>query len=244
MGIDKYNAECRSIVMRYAGEWERTVSRMGRWIDFENDYKTLNTPFMESVWWVFGEMFKKGLVYRGYKVMPYSMACHTPLSNFEANQNYKETSDPAVIVSFPLTEDNNVSVLAWTTTPWTLPSNLALCVNGKMTYVKVRDIASGKMYILMERRLSSLYKSTVPGTEFDVLDTFLGEALVGKTYLPLFNYFYEAKKKDGFRIVMDDYVSDDSGTGVVHQAPAFGEDDYRYIRPHRNHDGNADISFP
>ena len=138
MGIDKYNAECRSIVMRYSKEWETTVTRIGRWIDFENDYKTLNPSFMESVWWVFGQLFKKDLVYRGYKVMPYSMACHTPLSNFEANQNYKDVSDPAVVVSFKLVDDEATSILAWTTTPWTLPSNMALCVNATFEYIKVK----------------------------------------------------------------------------------------------------------
>merc|ERR1712071_134012 len=138
MGIDKYNAECRKIVMRYSQEWEKSVSRLGRWIDFKNDYKTLYPWFMESVWWVFKQLYEKGLVYRGFKVMPFSTACSTPLSNFESGQNYKEVVDPAVIVSFPLDDEPSVSFLAWTTTPWTLPSNLALCVNGSLEYVKVK----------------------------------------------------------------------------------------------------------
>ena len=141
--------------MTYSKEWEKTVTRMGRWIDFKNDYKTMNTPFMESVWWVFKQLVDKDQVYRGYrvgffyvksshfsrvKIMPYSMAVCTPLSNFEANLNYKDTFDPAVVVSFPLVTDPSVSLLAWTTTPWTLPSNLALCVHPDFQYVKIHGI--------------------------------------------------------------------------------------------------------
>ncbi|KAJ3278501.1 isoleucine--tRNA ligase, partial [Borealophlyctis nickersoniae] len=138
MGIDKYNAECRAIVMRYANEWESSVTRMGRWIDFRNDYKTLNLSFMESVWWVFKQLHEKGQVYRGFRIMPCSTAIGTPLSNFEAQQNYKDAIDPAVVVSFPLQSDHSVAFLAWTTTPWTLPSNLALCVNAEYDYVKIK----------------------------------------------------------------------------------------------------------
>ncbi|ETO22053.1 hypothetical protein RFI_15151, partial [Reticulomyxa filosa] len=138
MGIAKYNAECRKIVMRCAADWEKTVERMGRWIDFKNDYKTLDKTYMESVWWVFKELSKKNLVYRGYKVMPYSTALNTPLSNFEAKSNYQTKVDPAIIVTFPLVDDENTHFLAWTTTPWTLPSNLALCVNKNLTYIKVQ----------------------------------------------------------------------------------------------------------
>jgi len=139
--------------MRYAGEWKEIVTRLGRWIDFDNDYKTLDPSFMESVWWVFKQMWEKDLVYQGFRVMPYSTACHTPLSNFESGQNYKPVNDPAVIVSFPLVSDPSVNLLAWTTTPWTLPSNLALCVNASMDYVKVRRTADSKVFILAKERL-------------------------------------------------------------------------------------------
>ena len=162
MGIDKYNAECRAIVMRYSKEWEKTITRMGRWIDFENDYKTMHISFMETVWWVFGQLHKKGLVYRGFKVMPYSCACNTPLSNFEVQQNYKEVVDPSVVCRFPLKGQENVHFVAWTTTPWTLPSNLALCVNPTMMYVKVKDVASGDIYILMEKRCGYPYPYPYP----------------------------------------------------------------------------------
>ncbi|KAM6325245.1 isoleucine--tRNA ligase, cytoplasmic isoform 1-T2 [Podargus strigoides] len=224
MGIKEYNNQCRGIVMRYSKEWEFNVTRLGRWIDFENDYKTLYPEFMESVWWVFKQLYDKGLVYRGVKVMPFSTACNTPLSNFESHQNYKDVQDPSVIVNFPLDEDASVFLVAWTTTPWTLPSNLALCVNPELQYVKLRDNATGRIYILMESRLIALYKSD---SEYEILDRFPGIALKGKKYKPLFEYFIQLKDKGAFTVVVDSYVKEEEGTGVVHQAPYFGADDYR-----------------
>ncbi|XP_056323782.1 isoleucine--tRNA ligase, cytoplasmic [Danio aesculapii] len=224
MGIEEYNKQCRSIVMRYADEWENSVRRMGRWIDFRNDYKTLYPWFMETVWWVFKQLYDSGLVYRGVKVMPFSTACNTPLSNFEANQNYKDVQDPSVIVNFPLLEDPSVSLIAWTTTPWTLPSNLALCVNPELIYVRVKDNTSQKIYIMMEARLIALFKSD---SEYTILERFPGKTLKGKKYKPLFEYFIKCKETGAFSVVMDNYVRDDDGTGVVHQAPYFGADDYR-----------------
>ncbi|TIB77904.1 hypothetical protein E3Q23_01038 [Wallemia mellicola] len=226
MGIDKYNEECRAIVMRYSSEWRSTVERMGRWIDFENDYKTLNTSFMESVWWAFGELFKKDLVYRGLRVMPYSTACTTPLSNFEAGQAYKDVSDPAVVVSFPLLDDPKTSFLAWTTTPWTLPSNLALCVNPTHTYLKIHDEEKDANFIIHEKLLTTLYKDPKKA-KFTKLDQFKGEQMKGWKYEPLFDYFVEEYKDKAFKILTDGYVSADAGTGIVHQAPAFGDDDHR-----------------
>uniref|UniRef100_A0A3Q3AFX2 isoleucine--tRNA ligase n=1 Tax=Kryptolebias marmoratus TaxID=37003 RepID=A0A3Q3AFX2_KRYMA len=201
MGIAEYNKQCRNIVMRYSNEWEVTVKRMGRWIDFKNDYKTLYPWFMETVWWVFKQLYDKGFVYRGFKVMPFSTACNTPLSNFESNQNYKDVKDPSVIVSFPLVEDENVALIAWTTTPWTLPSNLALCVNPDFLYVKVKVV---RCYFL-----------------------FPGKTLKGKKYKPLFQYFAKCGEKGAFQVLTDNYVKEEEGTGVVHQAPYFGTDDYR-----------------
>lgn len=224
MGIEEYNKKCRGIVMRYADEWETSVRRMGRWIDFRNDYKTLYPWFMETVWWVFKQLYDKGLVYRGVKVMPFSTSCNTPLSNFEANQNYKDVQDPSVIVNFPLLEDETVSFIAWTTTPWTLPSNLALCVNPDLIYIKVKDNSSEKIYIMMEARLVALFKSE---SEYTILDRFPGKTLKGKKYKPLFDYFVKCKENGAFSVVLDNYVRDDDGTGVVHQAPYFGADDYR-----------------
>ncbi|XP_061949688.1 isoleucine--tRNA ligase, cytoplasmic-like isoform X1 [Populus nigra] len=252
LGIDKYNEECRGIVTRYVEEWEKVVVRVGRWIDFKNDYKTMDLKFMESVWWVFGKLFEKGLVYQGFKVMPYSTGCKTVLSNFEVQQNYKDVPDPEIMVSFPIVDDlHNASFVAWTTTPWTLPSNLALCVNGNFDYIKVRNKYTGKVYVVAECRLSALPiekpKSTASGSagdsktsnskikcgkaenlmdSYELLEKVKGNELVNKKYEPLFNYFREFLDT-AFRVVADDYVTDDSGTGIVHCAPAFGEEDYR-----------------
>uniref|UniRef100_A0A915PQN9 Isoleucine--tRNA ligase, cytoplasmic n=1 Tax=Setaria digitata TaxID=48799 RepID=A0A915PQN9_9BILA len=224
LGIDKYNAECRSIVMRYASEWENTVERMGRWIDFRNDYKTLYPWFMESVWWIFSQLFKKGLVYRGVKVMPFSTACSTPLSNFEAGQNYKDVIDPAVVVGFTLDDDPSVQLAAWTTTPWTLPSNLCVAVHPDLIYVTTRD-KSGKKYIVMEERISELYKNE---EDYEILDRYKGKVLEGKTYQPLFPYFARLKSEIGaFRVLVATYVTVEQGTGIVHQAPYFGETDFQ-----------------
>mmetsp|Transcript_24348 Transcript_24348/g.35710 ORF Transcript_24348/g.35710 Transcript_24348/m.35710 type:complete len:1186 (+) Transcript_24348:56-3613(+) len=251
MGVDKYNAECRSIVQRYTKEWEKTVTRLGRWIDFENDYKTMDTDYMESVWWVFKSIFEKGLVYRGYKVMPYSTACTTPLSNFEAGLNYKEVSDPAAVVSFPLVDEPNVSLLAWTTTPWTLPSNLSLCVNEKFEYVKIKDkTRDNRVFIILEKRLSQIFtelrKEGVTDEQkaelYEVLDRFTGDKLVGLRYVPLFPYF--SSLETAFRVISDNYVTEEGGTGIVHQAPAFGEDDYRVCIAHGIVSKGEDLPCP
>ncbi|CAI5449746.1 unnamed protein product [Caenorhabditis angaria] len=200
MGIANYNAECRKIVMRYSQEWEVTMGRLGRWVDFKNDYKTLYPWFMESVWWAFSELHKKGLVYRGVKVMPYSTGCSTPLSNFEAGQNYKDVVDPAVFVGFRTVENPNRLLVAWTTTPWTLPSNLALVVHPEMQYVVAR---------IKQLPLNMLcWKSDL-----------------GIKYEPLFPYFRE--QPNAFRVLNDTFVTSDSGTGIVHQAPYFGEIDFQ-----------------
>lgn len=225
MGIDKYNAECRAIVMRYADEWRTTIERMGRWIDFDNDYKTLNPSFMESVWWVFSELYKKGNVYRGFKVMPYSTGCTTPLSNFEAQQNYKDVPDPAVTIAFPLDSDPQTMLLAWTTTPWTLPSHLALAVNPKFEYLKIKDQESGNNYIILEALLKTLYKDPKKA-KYTVLEKIKGADMVDWTYSPPFEYFRKEFGDYAFRVIAADYVTDDSGTGIVHQSPAFGEDDF------------------
>lgn len=225
MGIDKYNEECRSIVMRYASEWRSVIGRLGRWIDFDNDYKTLYPSFMESVWWVFKQLYEKDSVYKGFRVMPYSTGLTTPLSNFEAQQNYKEVLDPAITVAFPLLSDPNTKLLAWTTTPWTLPSNLALCVHPDFEYVKILDEKTGVHYVLLEALITTLYKN--PKKEkYQIVERIKGSDLKGLEYEPLFTYFYDQFKGTGFKVIVADYVSAESGTGIVHQAPSFGEDDY------------------
>ncbi|PLB35079.1 isoleucine--tRNA ligase ILS1 [Aspergillus candidus] len=186
----------------------------------------MNTSFMESVWWVFKQLFDKDLVYRGYRVMPYSTALNTPLSNFEAQQNYKDVQDPAVVVTFPLVNDPETCMLAWTTTPWTLPSNTGLAVHPNFEYVKIFDEASKKHYILLEALLRTLYKDPKKA-KFKVVDRFKGSHMKDWKYEPLFNYFYEEFKDHGFRVHNAEYVTAEDGTGVVHQAPAFGEDDYK-----------------
>lgn len=232
-GIGNYNAECRKIVMRYAHDWEAVVSRLGRWIDFENDYKTLDTTFMESIWWVFKQLYEKGLVYKGFRVMPYSTGCTTPLSNFEAGLNYKDVDDPAVTVSFPIVDaEPAVSFLAWTTTPWTLPSNVALCVNRNLDYVYVSDDKSGNIYVIAETRLVQLYKNPKKKKGFEILKKVKGSDLVGLRYKPLFDYYVPELGDRAFKVLQDDYVTDSDGTGIVHQAPAFGEDDNRVCIAH------------
>ncbi|KAF7634836.1 hypothetical protein Mgra_00005730 [Meloidogyne graminicola] len=231
MGIASYNAKCRSIVMRYAEEWQHTVERTGRWIDFDNDYKTLYPWFMETVWWVFSQLFKKNLVYRGVKVMPFSIGCSTPLSNFEAGQNYQDVVDPSVFVAFPLVENPNRSFVAWTTTPWTLPSNMALCVNPNLVYVVISDNKTQKEYIILKERLSELYKSP---NAYKIVETFKGNELAGKEYTPPFPYFLGLKENGRklFCVLTNTYVKTDQGTGIVHQAPYFGEEDHKTCLEH------------
>ena len=144
--------------MTYSKEWETIIGRFGRWIDFKNDYKTMDCNYMESVWWTFKQIFDKDLVYRGSKIMPFSTACNTVLSNFEAGSNYKDTKDPAIYVAFPLIDEPTVNLIAWTTTPWTLPSNLCLSINSTFTYVKFHDEEKDKTYIVAETRLKDVLK--------------------------------------------------------------------------------------
>ncbi|KAI9834050.1 MAG: hypothetical protein M1819_003335 [Sarea resinae] len=227
LGIERYNAECRAIVMRYSDEWRETIDRLGRWIDFDNDYKTMDFSFMETVWWVFRQLFEKGQVYRAYRVMPYSTALCTPLSNFEAQQNYKDIQDHAVVVSFPLVEDPKTKLLIWTTTPWTLPSNLAIAVHPDFEYSKIHDEASGDNYIILESCMKILYKDPKKA-KFKVLEKIRGKEMLNWKYLPAYDHFYHGPLKEyGFRVINATYVTSDSGTGLVHQAPAYGPEDYQ-----------------
>jgi isoleucyl-tRNA synthetase len=224
MGVAQYNGLCRSIVKRYSEEWKTTVRRVGRWVDMENPYFTMDVSFMQSVWWVFQEMFKKGLIYEGYKVVPYSVGISTPLSNFEANLNYKMVQDPAITVLFPVKEKPNTFMLAWTTTPWTLPSNLGLAVGEEIDYVTVKELATGRQLILAKALLAASFKK--PESEVEVLETVKGKDLLGLTYEPLFGFFAGKSKDGAFRVIASDHVTTESGTGIVHMAPAFGEEDY------------------
>lgn len=220
-GIAKFNEECRSIVLRYTNQWKSTIERMGRWIDMDYAYRTMDRNFMESVWWVFGELWKKDLVYKGFKVMPYSAKLGTPLSNFEANLNYQDVDDPAVTVKMP-TQSPGEFFLIWTTTPWTLPSNLALIVNPNIEYVKVRSHVDNCLYILAGKRIATHFKD--PGS-YEIESTCLGKDLIGKKYTPPFSYFIR-ERPNAFRVLGDSFVGEDNGTGIVHAAPAFGEEDF------------------
>lgn len=184
---------------------------------------------MESVWWVFKQLYVKGMVYQGVKVMPYSTACTTPLSNFESGQNYKDVQDPMVFVSMPLIDDKDkAALIVWTTTPWTLPSNMACCVNPDFIYIKLKEKATGHVYIIMESRLEFVFKSA---DAVEIIEKFSGSKLKGLRYDPPFDYF--KKYEDvAFKVLCDNYVTEGSGSGIVHQAPYFGEDDYRVCLDH------------
>lgn len=222
MGVDVFNEKCRSIVLRYTREWRQIVTRMGRWVDFDNDYKTMDKPYMESIWWVFKSLWDKNLIYEGNKILPYCPRCATPLSNFETNQGYEEVQDPAITVRFAVEGQPRTYILAWTTTPWTLPSNLALAVGPKIRYVKIKD--GEDTYYLAKDRLSVYYKSP---DQVQLLEELDGLKLVDLRYEPLFPYFADQKKAGAFRVCPADFVSTEDGTGIVHIAPGFGEDDYR-----------------
>ncbi|KMV65068.1 isoleucyl-tRNA synthetase [Encephalitozoon cuniculi EcunIII-L] len=221
MGIGKYNAECRGIVMKYSSEWEAVVERLGRWVSFRDGYRTMDMTFMESVWNIFKELFSRGLIYRGFRVMPFSTACSTPLSNFESNQNYKDVSDPSVLIAFPLLKPLGgymLSLVAWTTTPWTLPSNCGLAVNPGFLYGVFEH--KEKFYLMHVDRIGEYFKDA------RILQRVSGRELEGLEYEQPFDYFEEYRKKGFFRVLASGFVTDTDGTGVVHCAPGFGECDY------------------
>lgn len=222
-GVDKFNEVCRNSVLKLAPEWRKITERLGRWVDFDHDYKTMDRSFMESVWWVFKQLWDQGRVYEGRRVMPYSWRLATPLSNFEAGLNYKDVQDPAITVRFRDAEDPALCLLAWTTTPWTLISNMALCVNAEFEYTEIKT-ATGERVILAASRVPAYFNNK---DGHSIVRTWRGAELVGRRYSPLLPYFAEKADEGAFRIVADPYVTLEDGTGIVHQAPAYGEDDYR-----------------
>ena len=240
LGIDKFNEQCRSMVLKYVGEWRKTVTRMGRWVDFDNGYKTMDFGFMESVWWVFKQLWEQGRVYRSHRIMPYSWKLSTPLSNFEAGSNYKDVQDPTVTVRAKAVKDSiaidclrqqssDVYLLIWTTTPWTLPANLAICAGPDIDYVAVRDLTDGEepVYVMAKARLQSIFKKE---EQYETVAEFKGDALEGVQYEPIFPYFAAKRAEGAFRVLNDGYVTTEDGTGLVHIAPAYGEDDFRVCR--------------
>ncbi|WP_288814180.1 isoleucine--tRNA ligase [uncultured Corynebacterium sp.] len=239
MGVAKFNDYCATSVLRYADEWKDYVTRQARWVDFDNGYKTMDQDFMESVMWAFKALWDKGLVYQGFRVLPYSWAENTPLSNQETrlDDSYKMRQDPTLTVTFPITgvkdgssanaELVGASALAWTTTPWTLPSNLALAVNPAVTYVQVEvgedgaEEFRGRRFLLAQDLVGAYAKEL--GEKHTVVSEHPGTELIGLTYEPIFGYFRD--HPNAFQILSADYVTTEDGTGIVHQSPAFGEDD-------------------
>ena len=253
-GVAEFNEACRASVLRYVKEWKHTVTRLGRWVDFDNDYKTMNPDYMESIWWVLKRLWEKGLLYEGHYILPYCPRCATVLSNHELNLGgYKDVHDPAVTVRFKVTDvpqslgdsdcvNGATYLLAWTTTPWTLPSNLGLAVGSDIDYVKVKD--GEECYILAESRLNAYYKNP---DEYKIVWKKKGSALKDMRYEPLFPYFAHLAKEgfvqDGntaqsqtiasigaFRVFIGDFVTTEDGTGIVHTAPGFGEEDNKLFK--------------
>lgn len=223
-GIERFNNACRSSVMKYADVWENYVTRQGRFVDFKNSYKTMDVGYMESVIWAFKQLFDKGLLYEDFRVVPYSWACQTPLSNFETrmDNSYRQKASKAVTVKFELLDSafgQHTSMVAWTTTPWTLPSNLALAVGKEIDYAILKK---GDEHLILAESLVEKFAKDLG--EFEKVKTVKGSELLGLKYKPLFPYLVE-KTKNSFTILHGDFVSTEDGTGIVHLAPGFGEDD-------------------
>lgn len=223
-GLAEYNAKCRESVLKYKDLWDELTSRMGYWVDLEKPYVTFENDYIESVWWAFKQLYEKGLVYQGYKIQWYSPGSGTVLSSHEVSLGYKETQDPSIYVKFPLDADENVYFLAWTTTPWTIISNMALAVHPDIEYVKVRVSEGDKTeyYILAKNCLDDALDH-----DYEIVDSYKGSDLTGWVYRPVFDYAQkEHGKESAWRVIEADYVTTEDGTGVVHTAPAFGADDY------------------
>lgn len=233
-GVGKFNNFCRQDVLKYSGIWVDMFKRIGRWVDFSNDYKTMNLSFMESVISNFKQLYDKGLVYEDYRVLPYSWAAETPLSNFEVNQGYQDKTDNAITVMFKL--ENGMNILVWTTTPWTLPSNLMLAVGLDIDYAVMEE--NGQKYILAEALLGRYKKQLEKAVKVGSLK---GKDLVGLGYEPMFPYFKQLKEKGAFRVLSGEFVSTEDGTGIVHIAPGFGQDDFEACRAY---DENFPIVCP
>lgn len=223
-GMAEYNAKCRESVLKYKHLWDDLTNRMGYWVDLENPYVTFENDYIESVWWAFKQLYEKNLVYKGYKIQWYSPGSGTVLSSHEVSLGYKETQDPSIYVKFPLEADQNVYFLAWTTTPWTIISNMALTVNPELEYVKIRvEGENGEEFLILAKGCLD----DAINQDYEIVDTYKGSDLKGWIYTPVFNYaLKDFEKEEAWRVVEADYVTTEDGTGVVHTAPAFGADDY------------------
>ncbi|MDP1624790.1 MAG: class I tRNA ligase family protein [bacterium] len=223
-GVDKFNTASRDSVLRYANEWRTQIPRIGRWVDMDDDYRTMDASYTESVWWVFKSLFDKGLVYEGFKSMQVCPRCETTLSNFEVNLGYKDITDISVYVALESKKEKGTYFLAWTTTPWTLPGNVALAVGADIDYARVTH--AGKTYIVARDRVADVFA----GKEHNLVSVMKGSDLVGTVYTPIFDYYVAGDTKNlenGFKVCAADFVTTTDGTGIVHIAPAFGEDDMK-----------------
>ncbi len=219
-GLEKFNNKCKTSVFSYEKEWREMTLMMGYWINLDNPYITLTNEYIETVWWILNDFYKKGLIYKGHKIVPYCPSCGTPLSSHEVAQGYQETEDPSVFIKFKVKDEENIYFLAWTTTPWTLISNVALVVHPEAVYVKIKQ--NGEFLILAKARLEII------DDEYEIVEEFTGKNLEYKEYEQLFPFVIPQEK--AFYVGLADYVTMDDGTGVVHTAPAFGQDDYELGR--------------
>lgn len=243
-GIDKFNEACRASVLMYDQEWRKYIRRFGRWVDMDHAYKTMDDSYIESVWWAFAEMYKKGLVYKDFRVSYYCPRCATPLSNSEVTMghSYRDEKDPAITVKLKVVGQENTYLLIWTTTPWTLPANTAVAVNPDLAYVKVRVPEKNEFWIMAQDRQSEVLKDYIEkdmsgqntyGQPVHVERRLTGKEMVGWTYEPMYSFLPLPKDQKAFRVIDMPYVSAEDGTGLVHTAPAFGEDDFNASKVHK-----------
>ena len=228
-GLDPFIRKCKESVWKYKGMWEDFSGTVGFWADMDDPYVTYHDDYIESEWWALKEIWNKGLLYKGFKIVPYCPRCGTPLSSHEVAQGYKDVKERSAIVRFKVKEEENAYILAWTTTPWTLPSNVGLCVNPDEAYVKVKA-ADGHIYYMAQALLDTVLGSLAEEgkSAYEVLETYVGKDLEYKEYEPLYECAAKVAQKQhkkGHYVVCDHYVTLSDGTGVVHIAPAFGEDD-------------------
>jgi len=236
LGVGKFNAICRSKVLGYVAEWKNVIHRLGRWVDMENAYSTMDFSYMESVWWVFKQLWDKDLIYEGYRSMHICPRCETTLSQSEVAEGYRVVKDLSAIARFPIPDQADTYLLAWTTTPWTLIANVALAVGSKIAYVKIQaqdeDRGTAVKYILAKERLGDVFKDK----DYEILEEFLGEEIVGTKYEPIFDYYYKEEiknKENGWQVYSANFVTTEDGTGIVHIAPGFGEDDLNLAKQHQ-----------
>ncbi len=230
-GIGKFNEMAQASVFRFETEWKKIIPRLGRFVDMEKAYATMDSTYTESVWWAWKELYKKGLAYEGYKIMHICPRCETTLAQSEVGMNYEDVTDLSVTAKFELVDEPNTFILAWTTTPWTLPGNTALAIHKEAEYVKVKVTDMEGLYVLGKE----LHEQVLKDKDYEVLDTFLGETLIGKSYTPLFPYYIDKEidnKENIWKIWHADFITLDTGTGIAHEAPAFGEEDMQLAKLH------------